>query len=58
MESVNKEAKYLKDKDVDIIIVLSHCGLSTDKILARKCPYIDVIIGGHSHSFLYTGKYC
>lgn len=22
-----------------------------------KCPLVDVVIGGHSHSFLYTGDY-
>lgn len=56
VETVNDEAERLKKKGVDIIIVLSHCGLDVDKIMAAKCPLIDVIVGGHSHTFLYTGK--
>lgn len=40
---------------VNIIIVLSHCGLDRDKIIAYECgDDVDVIVGGHSHSFLYT----
>ena len=56
IQSVNEEATKLKAKGVNIIIVLSHCGLSIDRILAAKCPEIDVIVGGHSHTFLYSGK--
>lgn len=55
MKTVNDEAQRLKEKGIDIIIVLSHCGLNVDKIMAAKCPLIDVIVGGHSHTFLYTG---
>lgn len=56
VETVNAEAERLKKKGVDIIIVLSHCGLDKDKIMAKKCPLVDVIVGGHSHTFLYTGS--
>ncbi|XP_014477409.1 PREDICTED: apyrase isoform X2 [Dinoponera quadriceps] len=55
VETVNAEAQRLKEKGVDIIIVLSHCGLDVDRVTAAKCPLIDVIVGGHSHTFLYTG---
>ncbi|CAK9801435.1 unnamed protein product [Anthophora plagiata] len=55
VESVNDEATRLKSHGVDIIVVLSHCGLDVDRIMAAKCPLIDVIVGGHSHTFLYTG---
>lgn len=53
--TVNEEARKLKSRGVDIIIVLSHCGLDVDRIMAAKCPLIDVIVGGHSHTFLYSG---
>lgn len=55
VETVNDEAKRLKEMGVDIIIVLSHCGLDVDRTMAAKCPLIDVIVGGHSHTFLYSG---
>ena len=54
--SVNEEAARLKADGVDIIIALSHCGLDRDRIMAVECPHVDVIVGGHSHTFLYSGK--
>lgn len=55
-EATKREAEILKEKGVDIIILLSHCGLDTDKQLARDYgENIDIIIGGHSHSLLWNG---
>lgn len=58
IESVKEEAEKLKEKDnVDIIVVLSHCGLEVDRLIAAEGgENIDVIVGGHSHSLLYTGN--
>ncbi len=36
----------------DVFVVLSHCGLNTDTVLARHFPYPDLIVGGHSHDLL------
>lgn len=47
-------AKLAKD-GVKIIIALGHSGYPKDQDVARDCPLVDVIIGAHSHSFLYTG---
>lgn len=53
--AVRKEAAKLKGEGVDIIIVLSHCGLDVDYIIAKNAgPDVDVIVGGHSHTFMYT----
>ncbi|CAH2094001.1 unnamed protein product [Euphydryas editha] len=55
-DAMKREAKVLSDKGVDIIIVLSHCGLEIDKELARDYgEYVDIIVGGHSHSLLWNG---
>lgn len=52
---IRQEATLLKEKGVDIIIVLSHCGLDVDyKIAHETAPLVDVIVGGHSHTFMYT----
>jgi 2',3'-cyclic-nucleotide 2'-phosphodiesterase (5'-nucleotidase family) len=40
----------------DIVILISHCGESVDRALARKVPGIDVIVGGHSHTRLPQGE--
>ncbi len=42
----------LKDSS-DIFLILSHLGLTGDKILAEKFPEPDAIIGGHSHNLLH-----
>lgn len=40
---------------VKIIIALGHSGYAKDQEVARDCPLVDVIIGGHTHTFLYNG---
>lgn len=52
--------KELENKS-DIIICLSHLGLDesskiTSKLVAEKVDGIDVIVDGHSHTTLETGK--
>lgn len=55
IDAIRNESSKLRQMGVNIIIVLSHCGLDRDKIIAYECgDYVDVIVGGHSHSFLYT----
>lgn len=57
-ETVKAEAELLKQQGANIIIVLSHCGLDVDEIIAANAgPDIDIIVGGHSHTFLYTGDH-
>lgn len=43
-------------QEVDIIICLSHLGISDDELLANECPDIDVILGAHTHHTLPEGK--
>ena len=59
IQSANDTAYYLKkNKRCDYIICLSHLGFEykdakvSDKILATETEYIDLIIGGHTHTFL------
>lgn len=40
-----------------MIIVLSHSGIEIDKQIAEEAgPDIDVIVGGHSHTYMYSGN--
>uniref|UniRef100_A0A182N6C7 Apyrase n=1 Tax=Anopheles dirus TaxID=7168 RepID=A0A182N6C7_9DIPT len=55
IEAINKEAAVLKEQGVHILIALGHSGLERDKEIAAKCPDVDLVIGGHSHTFLYSG---
>lgn len=58
--SVNRYANILRDKEkCDVIICLSHIGYSapypkliTDVKLAEQSRNVDIIIGGHSHTYL------
>lgn len=54
--SVAAEARRLKNDGVDILIALGHSGFDMDKQIARDVEDIDLVIGGHSNTFLYTGK--
>jgi 5'-nucleotidase len=50
--AVTREAKKLAAEGVNKIIVLSHSGYGVDKEVAAKAPGIDVIVGGHSNTYL------
>ncbi|XP_071749955.1 apyrase isoform X2 [Lepeophtheirus salmonis] len=54
VEAIDKEAKKLKSEGIDILIALGHSGYEEDKRIAEFVPDIDFVVGGHSHSFLYT----
>ena len=54
--SVTAEATKLKSQGVQIIILLSHSGYEVDLEMAKQIPDLDIIVGAHSHTFLYTGK--
>ncbi|MCF0040930.1 bifunctional metallophosphatase/5'-nucleotidase [Dyadobacter fanqingshengii] len=55
----NETASFLKnDKHCDLVICLSHLGYKykdqkvSDQILAKSTRNIDLIIGGHTHTFM------
>jgi 5'-nucleotidase len=41
---------------VDVVVVLSHLGYNFDVELARSTRGIDVILGGHTHTYLPDGE--
>ncbi|KAH8309373.1 hypothetical protein KR059_008760 [Drosophila kikkawai] len=50
--SINAEAAKLKAQGINIIIALGHSGYQKDQEIAKNCPEVDIVIGGHSHTFL------
>lgn len=52
LEDIQEEIDKLKEQGVNKIILLSHMGLDTDKIVAQNTDGIDVIIGGHTHELV------
>ena len=60
----DKEALKLKEKGADIVIALSHLGYQKnddrvyyDRGIVMNTRHIDMIIGGHSHTFLNYPDY-
>lgn len=58
IEKANQTAQLLKEKGCNLIICLSHLGYDyksnkvSDKVLAKMSNNIDLILGGHTHTFL------
>ncbi len=56
--TAQKQADILRKEGCDVVICLSHLGYEyktdqvSDKVLAASTKGIDVIIGGHTHTFL------
>ncbi|MNP03612.1 Trifunctional nucleotide phosphoesterase protein YfkN precursor [compost metagenome] len=51
-ETAVREQITLLKGTVDIIIILSHLGLPSDRDLASNIEGIDIILGGHTHHLL------
>lgn len=58
IQVAQKQADALRKEGCDVVICLSHLGYEyktnqvSDKVLATSTTGIDVIIGGHTHTFL------
>jgi 5'-nucleotidase len=57
--AANRWATYLKEEEkCDFVICLSHLGYKyeenkvSDRVLAQSSEHIDLIIGGHTHTFM------
>lgn len=50
-QAIAEQVRLLSDQ-CDLVIVLSHLGLTTDKRLAENIEGIDIILGGHTHHVL------
>ncbi|XP_078086190.1 5'-nucleotidase [Mustelus asterias] len=56
IQAVQREVNKLTTLGVNKIIALGHAGFETDKEIAKKVRGVDVVVGGHTNTFLYTGK--
>jgi 5'-nucleotidase len=58
VQQANRYAAELKRKGCDLVICLSHLGYKyndnkiSDLVLAKETENVDLIIGGHTHTFL------
>ncbi|NXO04262.1 V5NTD nucleotidase, partial [Rhinopomastus cyanomelas] len=55
IEALQGQVNKLTAMGVNKIIALGHSGFPVDKNIAQKVKGVDVVIGGHTNTFLYTG---
>lgn len=50
-----QQYKYLRNQS-DVVLLLSHMGYEDDVKLSAELPWVDLIVGGHSHTQLKGGE--
>lgn len=55
IEALREEVKQLQSQGIDIIIAVGHSGYLKDLEIAKKVPGLDLVIGGHTNTFLWNG---
>ena len=55
---VQEEVTRLRNEEgINKIIALGHAGYNLDKELAAAVEGVDIVVGGHTDTFLYTGGF-
>uniref|UniRef100_A0A671URS3 5'-nucleotidase n=1 Tax=Sparus aurata TaxID=8175 RepID=A0A671URS3_SPAAU len=54
--SLQLQVNKLQTLGVNKIIALGHSGFTVDREIAKKVRGVDVVIGGHTNTFLFTGS--
>ena len=50
-----KKYEFLR-KECDVVLLLSHLGYNDDVKFSAELPWVDIIVGGHSHTQLNGGE--
>ena len=50
-----QQYKYLRNQS-DVVLLLSHMGYEDDVKLSAELPWVDLIVGGHSHTQVNGGE--
>ncbi|XP_045500492.1 uncharacterized protein LOC123697961 [Colias croceus] len=53
--AIKNEVKKLQSEGVKILIALGHSGFTKDLEIAKEVDGIDLVIGGHTNTFLWNG---
>lgn len=54
--AIREEVSKLKKLGVNILIALGHSGFTKDLEIAKQVEGIDLVIGGHTNTYLWNGK--
>ena len=52
---MQREVDILLEEGVDHIIALGHAGIDVDMEIAATIAGVDIVVGGHTNTFLYNG---
>lgn len=55
VSALQLQVDKLQTLGVNKIVALGHSGFTVDQEIAQKVRGVDVVIGGHTNTFLYTG---
>lgn len=55
VSSLQLQVNKLQTLGVNKIVALGHSGFTADQEIAKKVSGLDVVIGGHTNTFLFTG---
>ena len=50
-----KKYEFMR-KECDVMLLLSHLGYESDVKFSKELPWVDIIVGGHSHTQLDGGE--
>lgn len=53
--ALREEVKKLQDRKISIIIAVGHSGYVKDLEIAKEVDGVDLVIGGHTNTFLWNG---
>nr|XP_002736173.1 PREDICTED: 5'-nucleotidase-like [Saccoglossus kowalevskii] len=56
IEAIQAEVDRLTSEGITKIVALGHSGYTKDLEIAEKVRGVDLVIGGHSHTLLYSGE--
>lgn len=57
VETLQIQVDKLETLGYNKIIALGHSGFDVDKDIAKRVRGVDIVIGGHTNTFLYTGTF-
>ena len=52
IETAKELIETLGSKGIDLFVAVTHMGIGMDRHLAEAVPEIDLIVGGHSHTYM------
>ncbi|XP_035658167.1 snake venom 5'-nucleotidase-like [Branchiostoma floridae] len=55
VSAITAEVRRLQGEGVNKFIALGHSGIKADITIAKQVPGLDLVVGGHSNTFLYKG---